>query len=69
MKVLRKEYGTPFAWTTGTLILLGWEHVRAARATPIGRGELAAIIGVWIVLAVAYLIVRTLKLSGRLGTT
>jgi protein-S-isoprenylcysteine O-methyltransferase Ste14 len=69
MKVLRKEYGTPFAWTTGTLILLGWEHVRAAGATPIGRGELAAIIGIWIVLAVAYLIVRTLKLSGRLGTT
>jgi protein-S-isoprenylcysteine O-methyltransferase Ste14 len=69
MKVLRKEYGTPFAWTTGALILLVWEHVGAAGALPIGRGELAAIIGVWIVLAIAYLILRTLKLSGRLGTT
>lgn len=68
MKVLRKEYGTPFAWTTGALILLAWEHVGAAGAPAIGRGELAAIIGVWIVLAVAYLVVRTLKLSGRLGT-
>ena len=69
MKVLRKEYGTPFAWTTGVLILLVWEHYGAVGASPLGRGELAAIVGSWIVLAVAYLIVRTRKLSGRLGTT
>jgi protein-S-isoprenylcysteine O-methyltransferase Ste14 len=69
MKVLRKEYGTPFAWITGTLILLVWEHYGAARAPSIGPGEFAAVIGIWIVLAVAYLVVRTLKLSGRLGTT
>jgi len=69
MKVLRKEYGTPFAWTSGVLILLVWEHYGAAGALPLGRGEFAVIIAIWIVLAVAYLIVRTLKLSGRLGTT
>jgi len=69
MKVLRKEYGTPFAWSSGTLILLVWEHYGAMGAPPLGRGEFAAIIAIWIVLAVAYLIVRTLKLSGRLGTT
>jgi len=69
LKVVRKEYGTPFAWTSGALVLLVWEHVGAAGAPLIGRGELAAIIGIWIVLAVAYLVVRTLKLSGRLGTT
>ena len=69
MKVLRKEYGTPFAWTSGALVLLVWEHFGAAGASPLGRGELAAIIGIWIVLAVAYLTVRTMKLSGRLGTT
>jgi hypothetical protein len=69
LKVLRKEYGTPFAWTTGTLILLVWEHYGAAGAPPISRVELGSIIAIWIVLAVAYLIVRTLKLSGRLGTT
>jgi protein-S-isoprenylcysteine O-methyltransferase Ste14 len=68
MKVLRKEYGTPFAWTTGMLILLVWEHAASPGASPIGRGELASIIGTWIVLAIAYLIVRTLKLNGRLGT-
>jgi protein-S-isoprenylcysteine O-methyltransferase Ste14 len=69
MKVFRKEYGTPFAWMTGALILLVWEHTAAPAAPPIARGELAAIVAVWIVLAVTYLIVRTLKLSGRLGTT
>jgi protein-S-isoprenylcysteine O-methyltransferase Ste14 len=69
LKVLRKEYGTPFAWTSGMLLLLVWEHVGGAGATPIGRVELGAIIATWIVLAIAYLIVRTLKLSGRLGTT
>ena len=69
LKVLRKEYGTPFAWTSGVLILLVWEHYGAAGAPPLGRGEFAVIIAIWIVLAVAYLIVRTLKLSGRLGTT
>jgi protein-S-isoprenylcysteine O-methyltransferase Ste14 len=69
LKVLRKEYGTPFAWTSGALVLLVWEHYGAVGAPPLGRGELAAIVGVWIVLAVAYLVVRTLKLSGRLGTT
>jgi protein-S-isoprenylcysteine O-methyltransferase Ste14 len=69
MKVLRKEYGTPFAWTTGMLMLLVWEHASAPGALPIGRAELGAILGIWIVLAVAYLIVRTMKLSGRLGTT
>jgi protein-S-isoprenylcysteine O-methyltransferase Ste14 len=69
MKVFRKEYGTPFAWMSGMLILLVWEHYGAPGAPPIGRGELAAIIITWIVLAMAYLIVRTLKLRGRLGTT
>ena len=61
LKVLRKEYGTPFAWTSGVLILLVWEHYGAAGARPLGRGELAVIIAIWIVLAVAYLTVRTLS--------
>jgi protein-S-isoprenylcysteine O-methyltransferase Ste14 len=68
VKVLRKEYGTPFAWSTGALILMVWEHYGAMGAPPLGRGELAAIIGMWIILALSYLFVRTLKLTGRLGT-
>ena len=50
-------------------ILLVWEHVAGVMAPPIGRVELGSIIAIWIALALAYLIVRTLKLSGRLGTT
>jgi protein-S-isoprenylcysteine O-methyltransferase Ste14 len=69
LKVLRKEYGTPFAWTSGLLVLLLWEHFGASNAAPIGRVELGVIIAIWIALAIAYLIVRTLKLSGKLGTT
>ena len=67
MRVLRKEYGTPFAWMSGLLILLVWEHA-ATGAAPIGRFELSVIVSTWIVLALVYLVVRTLKLSGRLGT-
>jgi len=69
LKVLRKEYGTPFAWVSGVLVLLVWEHVAPADATRIGRVELGTIMAVWIALAISYLVVRTLKLSGRLGTT
>ena len=69
LRVVRKEYGTPFAWMTGMLILLVWDHAAADGAPPIRRAELGAIIAVWIVVALAYVIVRHLKLSGRLGTT
>ena len=69
LKVLRKEYGTPFAWLSGLSVLLVLEHVAAVGAPPIGRVELAAIVAAWIALAIVYLIVRRLKLSGRLGTT
>jgi protein-S-isoprenylcysteine O-methyltransferase Ste14 len=68
-KVLRKEYGTPFAWMSGALVLLIWEHVASPGAPPIGQGELITIAVVWTALAIAYAVVRTLKLSGRLGTT
>jgi protein-S-isoprenylcysteine O-methyltransferase Ste14 len=69
LKVLRKEYGTPFAWMSGVSVLLIWEHVAAPGAPPIGQGELTTIAVVWTALAIAYATVRTLKLSGRLGTT
>jgi protein-S-isoprenylcysteine O-methyltransferase Ste14 len=69
LKVLRKEYGTPFAWISGLLLLLVWEHIAGVAAPPIGQVELASIVAVWITIAIAYLIVRTLKLSGRLGAT
>jgi protein-S-isoprenylcysteine O-methyltransferase Ste14 len=68
LKVLRKEYGTPFAWITGFLLLLVWEHWSPG-ANPITDRELRTIVGLWAALAMAYVVVRTLKLRGYIGTT
>jgi protein-S-isoprenylcysteine O-methyltransferase Ste14 len=67
LKVLRKEYGTPFAWISGFLLLLVWEH-SSPDATPMTPAERNTIVLVWCAIAAAYTIVRKLKLSGRLGT-
>jgi protein-S-isoprenylcysteine O-methyltransferase Ste14 len=68
LKVLRKEYGTPFGWISGFLLLLVWEH-QSPSAPPLGSSELRGILGVWCLLAVAYMVTRTLKLRGYIGTT
>lgn len=65
-RVVRKEYGTPFAWMSGVLALLIWEHA-ANPGHPIGARELRLIEIVWTMLIVAYLTARVLKKSGRLG--
>ena len=67
LKVLRKEYGTPFAWMSGFLLLLIWEHFSSG-ATPLTHAERNSIIAVWCAMAAAYGVTRWLKLSGRLGT-
>jgi protein-S-isoprenylcysteine O-methyltransferase Ste14 len=67
LKVLRKEYGTPFAWISGFLLLLFWEH-SSPGAPPMTHAERNTIVVVWCAIAVAYTGVRMLKLSGRLGT-
>jgi protein-S-isoprenylcysteine O-methyltransferase Ste14 len=67
LKVLRKEYGTPFAWISGALLLLVWEH-SSPGATPVDHTERNSIVVLWCAMAVAYAIVRSMKLTGRLGT-
>jgi hypothetical protein len=68
LKVLRKEYGTPFAWLSGFLLLLVWEHYSPS-ATPISPVEVRVIAATWVALALIYMTVRTLKLRGYIGTT
>jgi len=68
LKVLRKEYGTPFAWMSGFLLLLVWEHWSPG-APPLGSAEVGFIAVTWIVLAIAYTVTRTLKLRGSIGKT
>ena len=67
LKVLRKEYGTPFAWISGFVLLLFWEHSNPG-AAPMTHTERNTIVVVWCAIAVVYTVVRKLKLSGRLGT-
>ena len=68
LKVLRKEYGTPFAWLSGLLLLLIWEH-QSPSAQPISVVELRWIGATWIAFALVYVTVRTMKLRGYLGAT
>jgi protein-S-isoprenylcysteine O-methyltransferase Ste14 len=65
--VMRREYGTPFAWMSGMLALVLLERA----VTPGGvvtRRTLTAVVIAWTVLAIAYVIVRTLKLRGKLDS-
>lgn len=66
LKVIRKEYGTPFAWLSGFLALLLFKH-SSPSAPPLDHAELQTVTAVWVALAVVYLIARTLKLRGLLG--
>jgi protein-S-isoprenylcysteine O-methyltransferase Ste14 len=63
-RVVRKEYGTPFAWMSGMLVLLCIEH---PTADPISAPELQVVVTAWIVLALLYCVARWMKLTGRLG--
>jgi hypothetical protein len=64
--VLRKEYGSRLGGRRWAASGSAAEHSGASALSSV---EFASIIAIWIALAVAYLIVRTLKLSGKLGTT
>jgi len=66
-RVVRKEYGTPFAWLSGFLLLLIWEHAGPSSA-PVSSFEAYGIAVIWCVAAVAYMIARTAKLRGLIGT-
>ena len=64
--MLRKEYGTTFTGTTAVLVTLQWDDFQR-----LGRAGVDAslpwMLVIWVQAAVAYLVVRRLKKSGRLG--
>jgi protein-S-isoprenylcysteine O-methyltransferase Ste14 len=66
-KVVRKEYGTPFAWMSGMLAIVMVERVVTPDAFLAPHTQ-AAIAVTWAVLALAYLTARILKKRGALGT-
>lgn len=64
-RVVRKEYGTTFSWTTTAVALLALERARwdgLAGAAPALRVLLAA----WLVLALLWITARWMKLTRRL---
>lgn len=65
-RLVRKEYGTTFAWLTAFLALIAWERV-----TAVGRAAadptLRVLVALWIGFGVLYLTARLLKKTGRLG--
>jgi protein-S-isoprenylcysteine O-methyltransferase Ste14 len=66
-KVVRKEYGTPFAWMSGMLGIVVLERVVTPGAFLAPRTRLAISVA-WAVLVLAYLTARMLKKRGTLGT-
>jgi hypothetical protein len=65
-KLVRKEYGTPFVWTSCALALLVYERTVAGMA--ISHNEIIAFQVVWAVLLAAYVTARVMKKRGVLGT-
>ena len=66
-RVLRKEYGTTFAWTSTAIVFLAYERVLwhgLAQSAP----ALRTLGVVWLALGVCYFVVRWLKKSGRLAS-
>ncbi|HUI26310.1 MAG TPA: isoprenylcysteine carboxylmethyltransferase family protein [Candidatus Kryptonia bacterium] len=66
-RVLRKEYGTTFAWVSAAMFLETWEHLFkfGYRRDPLKFHLLAA---AWVVLLLAYGTVRFLKKTHRLDS-
>jgi protein-S-isoprenylcysteine O-methyltransferase Ste14 len=65
-RVLRKEYGTTFAWVSAALVFIAveqitWHGVTASHAALLSMG------GGWLAVALCYAAVRWLKKSGRLN--
>jgi len=64
-RVVRKEYGTTFSWTTTAVALLALERIRwdgLSGAAP----ALAPLAAAWLVLATLWMTARRLKLARRL---
>jgi hypothetical protein len=62
-RVVRKEYGTTFSWTTTALALLALERVHWDGSRSATLGVLAAM---WLILALLWMTARWLKRTRRL---
>ena len=67
LRVVRKEYGTPFAWISIMIAIAFYKQARTV-GFDIGRPVTRSLLIVWAVCLVGYLTARTLKKADRLGS-
>jgi protein-S-isoprenylcysteine O-methyltransferase Ste14 len=65
-RLIRKEYGSTFAWLTAGFVLLARENF-AWHGAGAARGALRGLLPVWLVVVAAYLLARWMKKTGRLA--
>lgn len=66
-RVLRKEYGTTFAWLSAALAFIAAEHLTWHGLEEVGE-TLISLGAAWLVIALLYATARWLKKSGRLAS-
>ena len=63
-RVVRKEYGTTFAWISVALLLIGWEQLHWYGSAAYGTVRWLAV--AWLVVVSLYSVARWLKKTRRL---
>lgn len=66
-RVIRKEYGVPLVWISAAFVLMEWK-VSASGNHDAANNLALVLICVWTALLAAYVIARSLKKAGVLGT-
>jgi protein-S-isoprenylcysteine O-methyltransferase Ste14 len=64
-RVIRKEYGSTFTWTTAVLLLFIWERVANGAGEAV-RASWPVYVSVWLAIVGGYLVARFLKKTRRL---
>jgi protein-S-isoprenylcysteine O-methyltransferase Ste14 len=64
-RVVRKEYGTTFAWTSVALVLIAWEQIHWYGAAA-ARDLLVVLAAAWLGILLLYAVARWLKKTRRL---
>jgi protein-S-isoprenylcysteine O-methyltransferase Ste14 len=65
-RLVRKEYSSTFAWTSGAIALLAWEHLRQPDAAPRREIVVVALVA-WLPIVIAWAAARIAKKTGALG--
>jgi len=67
LRVVRKDYGTPFAWISAMIAIGIYKEARTV-GFDVARPVIPSLLVIWTVSLVGYLTARVLKKAGRLGS-